>query len=65
LFFEYDFGDIEHALVEKILPLDEGKRLSASGNGPSVKTVVVAGDMPLPDTFHDPEHPDNERCWNG
>ena len=73
LLYEYDFGDSwEHELlVEKILPLDEGKRYPVCLTGkracPPEDCGGVWGYASFLDALHDPEHPEHEemRDWIG
>ena len=73
LLYEYDFGDSwEHELlVEKILPLDEGKRYPVCLTGkracPPEDCGGVWGYASFLEAIHDPEHPEHEemREWIG
>ena len=71
--YEYDFGDSwEHELlVEKILPLDEGKRYPVCLTGkracPPEDCGGVWGYASFLEAIHDPEHPEHEEMleWIG
>ena len=73
LLYEYDFGDSwEHELlVEKILPLDEGKRYPVCLTGkracPPEDCGGVWGYASFLEAIHDPEHPEHEEMleWIG
>ena len=73
LLYEYDFGDSwEHELlVEKILPLDEGKRYPVCLTGkracPPEDCGGVWGYVSFLEAIHDPEHPEHEEMleWIG
>ena len=73
LLYEYDFGDSwEHELlVEKILPLDEGKRYPVCLTGkracPPEDCGGVWGYASFLEVLHDPEHPEHEEMleWIG
>lgn len=66
LIYEYDFGDSwEHELlVEKILPLEEGKHYPVCLTGkracPPEDCGGIWGYTSLLDAIHDPEHPEHE-----
>jgi hypothetical protein len=71
--YEYDFGESwEHELlVEKILPLDEGKRYPVCLTGkracPPEDCGGVWGYVSFLEAIHDPEHPEQEEMleWIG
>jgi len=71
--YEYDFGDSwEHELlVEKLLPLDEGKRYPVCLTGkracPPEDCGGVWGYASFLEALHDPEHPEHEEMleWIG
>jgi hypothetical protein len=73
LIYEYDFGDSwEHELlVEKILPLEEGKRYPVCLTGkracPPEDCGGVWGYISFLEALHDPEHPEHEEMleWIG
>jgi Plasmid pRiA4b ORF-3-like protein len=73
LLYEYDFGESwEHELlVEKILPLDEGKRYPVCLTGkracPPEDCGGVWGYVSVLEALHDPEHPEHEEMleWIG
>ena len=73
LIYEYDFGDSwEHELlVEKILPLEEGKRYPVCLTGkracPPEDCGGIWGYASLLEAIRDPEHPEHEEMvdWVG
>ena len=69
--YEYDFGDSwEHELlVEKILPLEEGKRYPVCLTGKRAcppRIAVASGDTPISWKRSEIRStPSTRRCWNG